>query len=484
MERRIARRLLLSKQATLGDYAGFLRGNAEEIDALYSDVLISVTSFFRNPETFDVLERKILPELLRQRGDDPLRFWVVGCSTGQEAYSIAMTFVEAAEKAARMRKLQVFATDVNDALLEKARRGLYAKSLVADITPLRLRRFFVETEGGYRVSKTLRDMVIFARQNLIADPPFSRMHLVSCRNLLIYLEASGQKKAIPSFHYALKPGGYLLLGASESVGGFTHLFDPMDRKHKIYAKKPASILALHLPVKEDRDEAAVPRPRAAMQRPGGQQPPEGPRGELNAQREADRITVSQFAPPGVLVNAELQVLQFRGATGPFLEPPTGKPSFDVLKMARGGLMLPLRSAINQARKQNKTARKENVGVKRSGKTHRVNLEVIPLKNLRERCFLILFEEAQRTSGGRTPPTPSRLARTAPPAARSPTASRSLKPSSPRRANTFSRCRSSSRRPTRSSRRPTRRSSLPTKSCRAATRSWRRPRRSWSRPTRS
>jgi len=402
MERRIARRLLLSKQATLGDYAGFLRGNAEEIDALYSDVLISVTSFFRNPETFDFLERKILPDLLRQRGDDPLRFWVVGCSTGQEAYSIAMTFVEAAEKAARMRKLQVFATDVNDALLEKARRGLYAKSLVADITPQRLRRFFVEREGGYRVSKTLRDMVIFARQNLIADPPFSRMDLVSCRNLLIYLEASGQKKAMPSFHYALKPGGYLLLGASESVGGFTHLFDPMDRKHKIYAKKPASFLALHLP-EEDRDEAAVSRPRAAMQRAGGQQPPEGPRGELNAQREADRITVSQFAPPGVLVNAELQVLQFRGATGPFLEPPTGKPSFDVLKMARGGLMLPLRSAIDQARKQNKTARKENVGVKRSGKTRRVNLEVIPLKNLRERCFLILFEEAQRTSSGRDPP---------------------------------------------------------------------------------
>jgi two-component system CheB/CheR fusion protein len=397
--RRIARRLLLSKQATLSDYAGFLRGNAEEIDALYSDVLIGVTSFFRNPETFDVLERKIVPELLRQRGDDPLRFWVVGCSTGQEAYSIAMTLVEAAEKAARMRKLQIFATDVNDALLEKARRGLYAKSLVADITPLRLRRFFVETEGGYRVSKTLRDMVIFARQNLIADPPFSRMDLVSCRNLLIYLEASGQKKAIPSFHYALKPGGYLLLGASESVGSFTHHFDPTDRKHKIYVKKPASILALHLPDKEDRDEAAVPRPRAAIERPGAQ-PPEGPRGELNAQREADRITVSQFAPAGVLVNSELQVLQFRGATGAFLEPPTGKPSFDVLKMARGGLMLPLRSAINQARKQNKTARVENVGVKRSGKTHRVNLEVIPLKNLRERCFLILFEEVQRTSGGR------------------------------------------------------------------------------------
>jgi two-component system CheB/CheR fusion protein len=400
--RRIARRLLLTKQATLSDYARFLRGNAEEVDALYADVLISVTSFFRNPETFDFLERKILPELVRRRGDDPLRFWVVGCSTGQEAYSIAMTLVEAAEKAARTRKLQVFATDVNDALLEKARRGLYAKSLVADITPLRLRRFFVETDGGYRVNKTLRDMVMFARQNLIADPPFSRMDLVSCRNLLIYLEASGQKKAIPSFHYALKPGGYLVLGASESIGGFSHLFEPTDRKHKIFSKKPASMLALHLPERDDRDEVATPRARAAMPRHGGNEPPEGPRGELNAQREADRITVSQFAPPGVLVNAELQVLQFRGATGAFLEPPTGNPSFDVLKMARGGLMLPLRSAIQQARKQNKTARKENIAVRRSGKTRRVNLEVIPLKNLRERCFLILFEETRRASHGRDP----------------------------------------------------------------------------------
>ncbi len=401
--RRIARRLLLSKKATLGDYASFLRSSAEEVEALYSDVLISVTSFFRNPEIFDFLERKILPELLRQRRDDPLRFWVAGCSTGQEAYSLAMAFAEAAEKAGRTRKLQIFATDVNEAVLEKARRGLYAKSLVADISPLRLRRFFVETEGGYRVSKALRETVIFARQNLIADPPFSRMDLVSCRNLLIYLEASGQKKAMPSFHYALKPGGFLLLGASESVGGFTRFFDPVDRKHKVYSKKPASNMALDLPVHEDRDEPAAPRPRAPVERPSGQEPLEGPRGELNAQREADRITVTQFAPPGVLVNEELQVLQFRGATGAFLESPTGKPSVDVLKMARSGLMLPLRSVIQQAREKNKPARKENVRVKRSGKTYRVNLEVVPLRNLRERCFLILFEEVAKATRGRELP---------------------------------------------------------------------------------
>ncbi len=401
IQRRITRRLVLNRQDTLWDYAGFLRGNPKELNALYADVLISVTSFFRNPETFDVLQHKILTELLKQRGDDPLRCWVLGCSSGQEAYSIAIAFLEAAEKAPRMRKLQIFATDLNDALLEKARLGLYPKSLVQDVTPERLRRFFVEENGGYRVCKTLREMVVFARQNLIADPPFSRMDLVSCRNLLIYLEPTLQQKAIPTFHYALKPHGFLLLGASESISGFTELFEPVDKKHKIYSKRPAPILAFHLPVKKEHGEKPPdPRPLLPMRQPTDAGLSEGSRGELNAQREADRITVNSFAPPAVLVNAELQVLQFRGSTGAFLEPPTGKASFDVLKMAREGLMLPLRSTISQARKANKTARKENIRLTRNGKTSTVSLEVIPLKNLRELCFLILFEEGGKARAGR------------------------------------------------------------------------------------
>ena len=232
--------MVVSKQDTLAGYADFLRGNAKELDTLYSDVLISVTSFFRNPEMFDVLKRTVLPELLKQRGDDPLRCWVLGCSTGQEAYSIAMSFVEVAEKAPRLRTLQIFATDLNDALLEKARHGLYAKTLAEEIRPERLRRFFVEEEGGYRISKQLREMVIFARQNLIIDPPFSRMDLISCRNLLIYFEPTLQKKALPTFHYALKPEGFLILGSSESISGFTGLFEPVDKSIKfIPGKRPA-----------------------------------------------------------------------------------------------------------------------------------------------------------------------------------------------------------------------------------------------------
>jgi two-component system CheB/CheR fusion protein len=408
IQRRIMRRLVLSKQDTPDDYAQFLRGNSTELDALYADVLISVTSFFRNPDAFNVLQRRVWPELLKRPGDEPLRAWVLGCSTGQEAYSIAMAFSEAADKAPRTRTLQVFATDLNEALLDKARHGLYAKSVSQDLSPERLRRFFVEEDGGYRVNKALREVVVFARQNVISDPPFSRMDLISCRNLLIYFEPGLQKRVVPIFHYALKPGGYLCLGASESIGGFTELFEPVEKKHKIYAKKAAPTPAFQLPAKSERREP-LHRLRAAARafEPGGMA--DAFRGELSAQREADRIAVHQFAPPAVLINAELQVLQFRGSTGAFLEPPQGKASFDVLKMARSGLMLPLRAAINKAKKESKSARKERVRIEEDGRTRTINIEVIPLTNLRERCFLVVFDEMGKEGVARPDEVPRRVA---------------------------------------------------------------------------
>jgi len=404
--RRIARRMVLSKQETLEDYARYLHGNIEELDELYSDSLISVTSFFRNPEAFAVLKRSVFPKFLQQRGDDPVRIWVLGCSTGQEAYSIAMAFLECAMELPRARKLQVFATDLNETLLEKARHGLYAKNLTHDVSPERLRQFFVEEEGGHRISKSLREMVVFARQNLISDPPFSRMDLVSCRNLMIYLEPGLQKKLLPTFHYALKPEGVLFLGASESIGGFTDLFQPVDKKSKIYSRKAGAGLAFHLPVKVERSERspALSR-RSAISHLSGidQAGPDSFRMELSSQREADRVTVNRYAPPGVLVNADLQILQFRGATGGFLEPPIGKASFDVLKMAREGLMLPLRAVIAKAKKENTTARKDNVPIDRDGVARLVNIEVIPLTNLREHCFLILFDEVDERGLRSRPP---------------------------------------------------------------------------------
>lgn len=390
IQRRINRRLVLTKQATIADYAEFLSTNPAELEALYSDLLINVTNFFRDPEMFDALQRQVLPALFKQGGDGPLRCWVLGCSSGQEAYSIAITFLEAVEETDHPRTLQIFATDLSEAQLKKARQGLYPKSLAEDMSmsPSRLRRFFVQEDEGYRVTKELREMVVFARQNLTADPPFSRMDIISCRNLLIYLEPSLQKKSLPAFHYALNPGGFLILGTSESIGEFTDLFETVDKKNKIFVRKDTATSPLHLP----SAHTPIARARAPLPKPSIQNTPIPVYGELNAQREADRVTVKRFAPPAVLVNTDLQVMQFRGPTGAYLEPPSGKASFNVLKMARDGLMLPLRAALNQAHKDNKITRRENVALKQAGSTRLINLEVIPLKNLRERAFLILFEE--------------------------------------------------------------------------------------------
>lgn len=403
--RRIARRLVINRKDSLDGYATFLQGNTKELDALYTDVLINVTSFFRNPEVFDALQRDVLTKLLHQPGEDPIRVWIPGCSSGQEAYSIAIAFMETSEKSPRGRNLQVFATDLNEKLLEKARIGLYPKTLSDEIGPERLSRFFVEEQGGYRVSKSLREMVVFAKQNLFVDPPFSRMDLISCRNLLIYLGPSLQIKAIPTFHYALKAGGFLLLGASESIGSFTELFEPTDKKFKIYTKKAAPTPLLHLPASRNRMQAAYPGRRESAPLAGQPKPMDGVSFELSAQREADRILINQFAPPGVLVSADLQVLQFRGSTGEYLEPPVGKASFNLLKMAREGLMLPLRAVIEESKKENKTTRRENVRMNHNGEARAVNLEVIPLKNIPDACYLVLFEDSKGVGQVRLPEQP-------------------------------------------------------------------------------
>jgi two-component system CheB/CheR fusion protein len=388
MQRRIARRMVLSKCLTLEAYGNYLRGNEKELEALYSDVLISVTNFFRNPEAFEGLKREVFPKLLQRRQQDgPVRVWVAGCSTGQEVYSIAMAYREFCEHRASAPELQMFGTDLNEVLLEKARQGLYPRSLAEELSPARLRRFCVEEEGGYRVKKGLRDRCIFARQNLLSDPPFSRLDLISCRNLLIYIETGPQQKILPVLHYALKPNGFLLLGTSESIGPAAELFETVDRKLRIYRRKPGVAPRLPLPVSRSRAQGA-PAGKALA----------GPAGELNALREADRIMANRFAPPGVLIDADLRIVQSRGATGDYLGLTTGKASFDVLKMARGDLMLPLRAAINKARKQGKAARTERVSLSHDAEGREVTLEVIPLRNSTERYYLILFEEAP---GGRS-----------------------------------------------------------------------------------
>ncbi|HWQ90863.1 MAG TPA: chemotaxis protein CheB [Clostridia bacterium] len=391
IQRRIKRRTVLNRMTSLEDYLRFLIEHPKELDALFADLLISVTSFFRNPESFEALKDTVFPKLLSGRRTDPVRVWVPGCSSGQEAYSLAMALTEfaAAGHASVMPKLQMFATDLNELVLEKARTGLYPKALVQDLSPERLRRFFVEEEGGFRITKSLRDAIVFARQNLLSDPPFSRMDLISCRNLMIYLEPNLQQRIIPSFHYALKPEGFLFLGASESIGAFTSLFEPVNRKHKIYARNPgpSSTPYLGMVSRQPDTRETAPSPPRTPTTPAEVQP-----APVNAQREADRVALNRYVPPGVLLNAEWQVLQFRGDTSPYLKPPTGRASFGVLNMAREGLRLPLRAALQKAKRDGRVCRREQLPIDQNGQSRIISLEIVPLKNLREHCFLVFFEE--------------------------------------------------------------------------------------------
>ena len=397
--RRITRRMVLQKLDDLSQYVEFLQKTPVEVEALYQDILISVTSFFRDPEAFEALKQVVFPRLLKGRTrHDPVRIWTLGCSTGQEAYSLAMAYMEAADALGSQAPLQVFATDLNAANIERARAGVYPKEIAQDVSPERLRRFFTEGDFGYRISKTTRDACVFSRHNVLADPPFSRIDVISCRNLLIYMEPVLQQKIVPLLHYALKPAGCLWLGGSETIGGYRNLFEAEDAKHKIYIKKPAS---------------STDRGHFALQHNGAPRAPFVPftarpvDAAVDLHKEADRILLTKFAPPGVVVSADLEILQYRGDTGPFLTHSPGKASFSLLKMLREGLLVGVRAAILRAGKEESTVRDEGLRVKSNGSYHEVAVEVIPLGKGDDKNggFLILFEDAMgasQASGGRQP----------------------------------------------------------------------------------
>ncbi len=394
LERRIARRMVLAGATTAARYLESLLTDPEEVQRLYADLLISVTEFFRNPEVFEKLKNDVIPGLVAQRDSEPIRVWVPGCGTGQEAYSLAMLFLECAGDRGLGAALQIFATDINDAVLDKGRAGFYTLSALQNVSPERLKRFFVEEPLGYRVNKELRQLVVFARQNVLIDPPFSRIDLVSCRNLLIYLEPALQEKVLLTFHYALKDDGHLLLGVSETIGRSDALFAVGDKKLKLYSKKEGS--APLFPVPRRSDSAGAPkRPPALLPRPLAQ--PVRPT-ELSPEREADRVTFKHFAPPGVLVDANFQVIQFRGPTSPYLNPPAHSADFALLTMAAEGLLLPLRAALEKAQKTLRPARQHRVPVDETGQNPAlVDIEVIPLKNLQDLHYLVVFLPSARSA---------------------------------------------------------------------------------------
>jgi two-component system, chemotaxis family, CheB/CheR fusion protein len=409
--RRVTRRLVLHKLAGLGEFVQMLRDDPGEVEALYQDILISVTTFFRNPDAFDLLKTKVFPALTEQRSrHEPVRVWALGCSTGEEAYSIAIAYVEFVEAAGRTVPLQVFATDLNGAGIEKARAGVYPKSIAQDVSPERLRRFFSEVDGSYRISKDIRDRCVFARHDALTDPPFSHIDLATCRNLLIYLDGDAQAKLLSLLHYAVRPGGYLWLGASETIGSRRELFESEADKFNVYVRKPGPA----------RPGGFVIPPHPAARRVTAEKPehePHPPMVTPDPQREADRVLLSKYAPAAVLVSDDLEIRQFRGDTGPYLAPAPGTATLHLLKMLREGLVVAVRGAIQRARKEGAPIREEGVRVRSDTGYRDVNVEVIPVgRGPGERgAFLVLFEEVGSPAERRSRAARAKLA-VPPPAA--------------------------------------------------------------------
>ena len=385
LKRRIARRMALYKTEKLSRYVHYLENDPAEATALYHDLLINVTSFFRDPEAFETLKSKVFPVITKDKAPgEPIRVWVAGCSTGEEAYSIAICLQEYFAEQGIKKPVQIYATDISEVMIEKARTGIYKTSQIADVSTQRRQQFFVPVEGDYQICKTVREQCVFARQNLIGDPPFSRLDLITCRNVLIYLGSSLQKKLLPVFHYGLKSTGFLMLGTSETVGDFVDLFSLVEKKNKIYSRKQVvAQLNVDLFASNYAPETINPQLRIS----------EESQSDLDLQREADRIVLNQFAPVGVIINGDLDILQFRGKTSTYLEPAPGRASLNLLKMAKPELRLELRTAIQQAKKQETAVTKENVLLKDDNNQQTVKIDVIPFKRATgaEINFLVLFE---------------------------------------------------------------------------------------------
>ena len=399
--RRIQRRMVVHKIDNIDEYAAFVQGHPAEVKSLYQDMLINVTSFFRSPRVFDALKLVVFPSihksLSRERG---FRIWTPGCASGEETYSVAISLLEFLADDASRVPIQFFGTDVSDLSVAKARNGAYPENIQSDVSQDRLKRFFTKVEGGYRVSKIIRDMCIFAQHNVLNDPPFSRMDLICCRNLLIYLEPVLQSKVLSLFHYALRPGGFLVLGGSEGLGASTNLFAAEDRTHKIFLRKAGMV----------RQEIAVSVDSRAEHRNYGpvRIPPNRADSVGNfaeAQKEFDRRLLSQYAPAAVFINGDMEILHTRGDVNRYLKLATGRASLSLLKMAREGLLVEIRNAIARAKKANTPVAKRNVRIKNGNangeessaarSTRLINLEVLPftLGTGEELYFMIVFQEA-------------------------------------------------------------------------------------------
>jgi two-component system CheB/CheR fusion protein len=366
--RRIERRMGLHQIDKIAIYVRFLQENPQELELLFKELLIGVTNFFRDPAEWEKLKAEVIPALLK--GCPPgqaLRVWVVGCSTGEEAYSMAIVFKEVVEQLKQAGKfmLQIFATDLDRDAVEKARAGIFPANIASDVSPERLNRFFVEVGRGWQVGKPIRETVTFAPQNAIMDPPFMKLDLVSCRNLLIYLTPDLQKKLLPLFHYSLNPGGFLFLGSAETIGGFGDLFAPMDGKTRLYRRLDSELRAEQVEFPSSFVHA----------RPGALPAPKALKPATNLQSLADHLLLQTYSPAAVLVNKQGDILYISGRTGKYLEPTAGKANWNIFAMAREGLSFELTGAFRKALRQKDAVTLKNMKVTTNGGAQAVDLTV-------------------------------------------------------------------------------------------------------------
>jgi two-component system CheB/CheR fusion protein len=398
LRRRIQRRMALQGISGADAYFRKLKTDRGELELLYRDVLISVTSFFREPESFWDLKRLIYPRLLKKRPHDaPIRIWVPGCSTGEEAYSHAMNLVEFLGERGAGVPFQIFATDVNPAVIERARAGLYPARIKNDLSPERLKRFFTRTEAGYSIAPAIRERCIFAAKDLVKDPPFINLDLVSCRNLLIYLGPSLQEKALKIFQYALKPGGILMLGRSESIGNLSGSFSRLDSRKKVFSERNPGSRTLP----EFGNAGRFLETETAFKAPayGGQGQDKPAPDAPYLQEELARVLPARYTPNGVIVNGEMEILRFLGDTSRYLRPAPGKPSLNLRRMASGDLLLELRAAIHVAKQSACAVRKELAPAPGAAG---LRFEILPVKvsDPDKHYFLILFEETAPAAAGK------------------------------------------------------------------------------------
>ncbi|HXN47720.1 MAG TPA: chemotaxis protein CheB [Bryobacteraceae bacterium] len=404
VHRRLARRMLVRRLDTLDQYFQLLRTEPDEIDSLFDDLLIKVTSFFRDAPVFEALRETAFPALTKDRAEgDPLRVWVPGCSTGEEIYSLAMALLDFLGAAGLSFSVQLFGSDASERVIERARAGVYDDSISSAVSAERLRRYFTRGEAGYQINRNVRDLCIFSRHVLGVDPPISHMDLISCRNLLIYLAPSLQHKVIDTLAYALQPSGYLLVGSSENSGRLSELFDPLDVDRRIYCRKPSlgsraieAIVSVAGPPALDLPSGSPPGARAV-------------RGDVRA--IVDHMLLTRYGPSGLVVDKNLRIVEFRGDVGPYLRVPQGAVAADLIEAVREDLAVPLRSAIAEAHQRKTALRLEEIQVRQDRAFRFVRITVIPVSIPRgEPHSVILFEDLGDTfehagKGSVAPPPP-------------------------------------------------------------------------------